>query len=235
MKMAQLYRESKPLNRKSGSFRKAAFPPRRRGKVPAHHESGFSSLSRATSHEPLLVRFSRDTDHATWFFPVPPATPRRATPSPANGFFTNHESRITKHGFFQTRNTAFSVAPMVLVGTEALQSCFFGRNVLQVDSDDAVAGTENLIRARRERAGWRRQSRPSHFLSGVYETRDPRHGVSLARGASRREFRGFHESRDPRHETRLFSGPKHGFSVAPMVLVGTEALQSFFWSEAGLG
>ena len=44
-------------------------------------------------------RFSPATRHATWFFPVPPATPRRATPSPANGF-----SRITKH---ETRNTAF--------------------------------------------------------------------------------------------------------------------------------
>ena len=149
--------------------------------------------------------------------------------------FTNHETRNTRHGFFQSRNTAFSVAPMVLVGTEALQSCFFGRNVIQVDSDNAVAGNENLIRARRERAGWRRQSRPSHFLSGIYETRDPRHGSSRARGASRREFRGFHESRDTRHETRLFSGPKHGFFVASMVLVGTEALQSFFRPESGLG
>ncbi len=33
------------------------------------------------------------TRHETRFFPVPPATPRRATPSPANGLFTNHESR----------------------------------------------------------------------------------------------------------------------------------------------
>ena len=123
---------------------------------------------------------------------------------------------------------------MVLVGTEALQSCFFGRNLLQVDSDDAVAGNENLIRARRERAGWGRQNRPSHFFSGIYETRGPSRGVSWAQGASRREFRGFHESRDTRHETRLFSGPKHAFSVAPMVLVGTEALQSFFRPETGL-
>ena len=34
------------------------------------------------------------------FFPCPPATPRRATPSPANGFFTNHESRNTNHGLY---------------------------------------------------------------------------------------------------------------------------------------
>ena len=44
-------------------------------------------------------RFSPATRHATWFFPVPAATSRRATPSPANRF-----SRITKH---ETRNTAF--------------------------------------------------------------------------------------------------------------------------------
>ena len=123
---------------------------------------------------------------------------------------------------------------MVLVGTEALQSCFFGRNVLWVERDDAVAGNENLIHARRGRAGWRRKSRPSHFFSGIYEIRDPRHGFSLARGASHREFRGFHETRDTKHEKQLFSDPKHGFSVARMVLVGTEALQSFFWPEAGL-
>ena len=159
----------------------------------------------------------------------------RAAQASANSkVFTNHETRDTNHGFFQTRNTAFSVARMVLVGTEALQSCFFGRNVIQVDSDDAVAGNENLIHARRERAGWRRQSRPSHVLSGIYETRDPSRGSSLARGASWREFRGFHETRDTRPETQLFSGPKHGFSVASMVLVGTEALQSFFSGRGGL-
>ena len=34
------------------------------------------------------------------FFPCPPATPRRATPSTANGFFTNHETRNTNHGLY---------------------------------------------------------------------------------------------------------------------------------------
>ena len=117
-----------------------------------------------------------------------------------------HETRDTKHGLY-----AFRVAQTVPVGTEALQSCFFGRNLLWVESDDAVAGNENLIHARRGRAGWRRKSRPSHGFSDIYEARDPSHGVSLARGASQREFRGFHETRDTNHETRLFSDPKHGF------------------------
>ena len=42
------------------------------------------------------------TGHGTrnMYFPCPPATPRRSIPSPTNGFFTNHESRITRHGFF---------------------------------------------------------------------------------------------------------------------------------------
>ncbi len=34
------------------------------------------------------------------FFPCPPATPRRAAPSPAYGVFTKHESRDTNHGFY---------------------------------------------------------------------------------------------------------------------------------------
>ena len=48
-----------------------------------------------------------------------------------------------------------------------------------------------------------------HGLSGFHETRDPRPGYCLVRGAGcplgRREFRGFHETRITRHETRLFS------------------------------
>ena len=190
------------------------------GDVPA----GDDKAAQVTAFQVFTRPETRDTVLA-W---------REAQASANSEVFTNHETRDTNHGFFQARNTAFSVAPMVLVGTEALQSCFFGLNMLWVDSDDAVAGNENLIHARRERADWRRQSRPSHFLSGIYETRDPSHGVGRARGASRREFRGFYETRNTRHESRLFSDPKHGFSVAPMVLVGTEALQSFFRPETGL-
>ena len=56
---------------------------------------------------------SRDTSHGHYVF--------------HESLVTKHESRplcfsrITKH---ETRNTAFFVAPMVLVGTEALQSFF---------------------------------------------------------------------------------------------------------------
>ena len=63
------------------------------------------------------------------------------------------------------------------------------------------------------------------------ESRDTSHGHYV-----------FHESRDTKHESRplCFSRKtKHetritAFFVAPMVLVGTEALQSFFRPGAGL-
>ena len=52
--------------------------------------------------------------------------------------FTRHETRIT--AFF--RNTAFPVARMVHVGTEALQSCFFRSGML------GVRGEEPFLRSR---------------------------------------------------------------------------------------
>ena len=77
-----------------------AFPVRR----PSDISSGANQasqpwFSRNTRHETRPLCFSRITNHATWFFPVSPVTPRRATPSPTNGFFTT-ETRDTKHGFF---------------------------------------------------------------------------------------------------------------------------------------
>ncbi len=38
-------------------------------------------------------------------FPVPAATPMRATPSPTNGFFTRHETRNTNHGLYASLPT----------------------------------------------------------------------------------------------------------------------------------
>ena len=52
--------------------------------------------------------------------------------------------------------------------------------------------------------GDRRAARAAAFqVFTKHETRDPRHGDSLARGASQREFRGFHETRITKHESRL--------------------------------
>ena len=56
-----------------------------------------------------------------------------------------------------------------------------------------------------------------HALSGFHETRDPRPGYCLARGAIQCEFRGFHETRITRHETRLLCFSRdtnHGFFLA---------------------
>ena len=87
----------------------AAVPRTGNTAFPVHRPSDISSganqasqpwFSRNTRHETRPLCFSRITNHATWFFPVPPATPRRATPSPTNGFFTRHETRNTNHGFF---------------------------------------------------------------------------------------------------------------------------------------
>ena len=61
----------------------------------------------------------------------------RAAQASANSeVFTKHETQITNHGFFQTRNTAFPVARMVLVGTEALQSCFFRSGMLGIRREE---------------------------------------------------------------------------------------------------
>ena len=65
---------------------------------PVHRPSDISS----GANQAPQPWFSRNTKHETritafWFFPVPPATPRRATPTPASGFsrITSHETRIT--------------------------------------------------------------------------------------------------------------------------------------------
>ena len=92
-------------------------------------------------------RFSPATRHATCFFPVPPATPRRATPSPANRF-----SRITKH---ETRNTAF-ILPYPPFPTISRHFPLFlgGWGVLRNRCSSAVSGkipqkcTKSRIRGR---------------------------------------------------------------------------------------
>ena len=53
------------------------------------------------------------------FSSCPPATPRRATPSPAYRVFTNHESRDTNHGFFSNHGLLSASMPCPLVPTIA--------------------------------------------------------------------------------------------------------------------
>ena len=92
---------SAPVGDKSGGDRRAA-----RSLLSCALWRGMGRPEPLSAHRPHqqqgLSGFhgSRDTNHAIWFFPVPPATSRRATPSPANGF-----SRITRH---ETRIMAFT-------------------------------------------------------------------------------------------------------------------------------
>ena len=145
----------------------------------------------------------------------------RAARAGLTAFQGFHESRDTKHEsrlFFETRlfsdpKHGLSVARLVPVGTEALQSCFFGRNLVWVESDDAVAGNENLIHARRGRAGWRHQSRPSHVFSGIYETRDTALAGREAQASANSEVSTKHETRDPKHGFFPTRSSKQGLLV----------------------
>ena len=140
---------------------------------------------------------------------------------------TKHESRhlcfsrITKHESRNTaffRNTAFSVARMVHVGTEALQSCFFRSGMLGIRTGCRKSPGSTCLRrcARRGRRPSRtlatrplslsriRTFQPFPFTGRqtflVERTRPPNHG--------------FHEIRITKHESRLFffsRDPKHGF------------------------
>ena len=66
-------------------------------RVVVRHGAAMARHGRRPSPAPATrpVGFSPATRHATWVFPVPPAAPGRATPTPANGFsrITRHESR----------------------------------------------------------------------------------------------------------------------------------------------
>ena len=71
-------------------------------RVVARHGAAMARHGRPPSPAPATrpVGFSPATRHATWVFPIPPATPGRTAPSPANRFFTNHVSRGTNHGLY---------------------------------------------------------------------------------------------------------------------------------------
>ena len=104
-------------------------------------------------------------------------------------------SRNTRH---ETRITAFLVLKPF--------SLFFGRETVYVESDDAVAGNENPIRARRGQVGWGEKCRPvAAFLRvmgrlwcgmGGMGRPEP---LSAQRPHQQQGLSGFHATRDPRH------------------------------------
>ena len=121
---------------------------------------------------------------------------------------TRHETRIT--AFF--RITAFPVARLVPVGTEALQSCFFRSGMLGVRTGcRKSAGSTCPQRGARWDGGKSRTlaTRPLRFSTNQDLTGFPVHGPShispVERTPEPRPTMVFtnHETRD--HETRLFS------------------------------
>ena len=143
---------------------------------------------------------------------------RAAQVSANSEVFTKHETQITRHGFFSKHG--FSVAPMVLVGTEALQSCFSHPGLLGMR---AARHSPCGSRIRSSKAFTCHKPLISRVLT-KHETRNAGLPDAMRKPARIPRF-----SRNTRHETR-----NTAFSVAPMVLVGTEALQSFFRPETGL-
>ena len=132
----------------------------------------------------------------------------RTRPPPM--FFTKHETRNT--AFF--RNTAFSVARMVHVGTEALQSCFFRPGLLG-NSTERGSPCGSRIRAS--------QAFTSRKPLIVRSLRNTNHETRVT------AFMFFtnHETRNTTHSFVFFTNYESRNMVS-MVLVGTEALQSFF-------
>ena len=152
--------------------------------------------------------------------------PGRATPGPAHGFFTNHETRITKHGLFRPglRSMKIMVREMSLIrGLGAPAKEMSVRQLLALFKDlscpllPTIARHCPLLPAKKMSQAvvasqYGRGSRgpgcvpraaPRQPGCTVEQTNHETRSF-LARGASRREFRGFHESRVTRHESRLF-------------------------------
>ena len=187
---------------------KIRISPCRQSSAPEHcgnRDIGFMDVSsrRITSLGPQVspsggVKGERATNRETR-----PLTRREAQAGPGSKVFTKHKTRNTKHGFFSKhgfdgrsgRHGSGRVASRK-TAARSLLSCAWWRGIGRLWR--GMGGME-----RPEPLSAHRQHRQQGH-SGFHETRDPRHGVSWARGASQREFPGFHETRNTRHETRPF-------------------------------
>ena len=169
--------------------------PTSRCPLPAlrpRRQNGFSAF-----HEPRNM-----------VFPVPAATPRRATTSPANGFFSHHESRLFRP-FPLTGRQAF------LLERTRPPRPWFSRNtshetritafiLFSLLSCKLWSGMGRLWRG----MGGLRPRHRQHGLYGFHKSRITAFSVhrpsAISPGANQTPNHGFHESRDTKHESRLF-------------------------------
>ncbi len=157
-----------------------------------------------TSHETRITAFFRPS-------PKPPESHGRPDPRGFGSRNTRHESRITA---FSTRITAFPVARMVHVGTEALQSCFFCPGLLG-NSTGRRSPCESRIRASQAFT-----SRNPLILRSLRNTNHETRVTAVM-------FLTNHEARNTTHSFVFFTNHETRNMVS-LVPVGTEALQSFF-------
>ena len=124
-------------------------------------------------------------------FAGPPEFAGRANPSPANGFFTNHETRNT--AFFRRR-----CARDAQSGTPARTAAPAARPLL---SCALWRGIGRLWRG----LGGRRPPRRQHGLLGFHQPRITQHVFQLPSGDSKESNPkpGQRVSRNTRHETRI--------------------------------
>ena len=214
-------------------------PPHPPGKGSARR-SVAAFLRVVARHRAAMARHGRPTvpragNTADWVFtrnesrnmfsPCPPATPRRATPSPANGVFTNHESRDTNHGLY-----AFAAAFLRIVVRHGAAMARHGRPSSPAPATRPIGFSPATNHATcfppvlRRLQGEQPQARPTGFSRITkHETRITafmlftsneiaQHGFSLSSGDSKESNpkpgqRVFHESRNTNHESRLFTLP----------------------------
>ncbi len=178
----------------------------RHGAAMARHGAAMARHGRPPSPAPATQPFGylqpRIMKHG---FPIPAATPRRATPSPANGF-----SRITKH---ETR-------------------LFFAMGAQGTHNQKPPPGQPRIPPGHcfpaRCGAAWAAMARhgrppspaPATRPVGFLQPRDTQHGFSQSLPQLQGEQpqtrpTGFHESRDTNHETRLLCFPTHHFPRFP--------------------
>ena len=182
------------------------------GRRPPRRQHGLLGF-----HQPRI------TQHG---FPLPSAAPRRATPSPACGVFTKHETRNTNHGryaFLPTISHDFPAPPTPLGkgprAVRSLLSCALWR------------GIGRLWRG----MGGRRPPRRQHGMLGFHQPRDTQHVFPLPSAAPRRAAPSPAYGVFTKHETRDTNHGFHAFHETPVTafLAARPLLSCALWRGMG--